>query len=82
MLRETTFFLGGALAIALGALLIVGLLWAGAGPVYLDAWLSAAVALVLGAFFLHVGREARRFRAEYLRAAEAGVPLPPGGPPV
>ncbi|MFY9716868.1 MAG: hypothetical protein WAK40_02905 [Thermoplasmata archaeon] len=82
MLRETTFLLGGAIAVGLGTSLAVGLLWADAGAAYLDGWLSAALAVVIGAFFLHVAREARRYRAEYLRAIEAGRTPPPGGPPL
>lgn len=82
MLRELTFWIGGAIAIALGAALAAGLLWAGAGLVYFDAWLAVPLAVVLGVFFLHVGSEMRRYRTQYLRAAEAGEPLPPGGPPL
>jgi len=81
MLRETTFFLGGAVVIVLGGLLGFGLWYAGAGVVYWSAWLSAGIAVGLGAFFLYVGREARAFRGEWLRALEEGRPPPPGGPP-
>jgi len=81
MLRETTFFLGGAVVIVLGGLLGFGLWYAGAGVVYWSAWLSAGIAVGLGAFFLYVGREARAFRREWLRALEEGRPPPPGGPP-
>jgi uncharacterized membrane protein len=82
MLRETTFLLGGAIAIGLGILLAGGLLGARGGWPFLDGWLSAAFSVVIGGFFVHVAREERRYRAEYLRALEAGVPPPPGGPPV
>lgn len=82
MTRETTFRLGGYLAIALGGLLVAGLLWARAGPDYLDGYLAAVFAAVLGGFFLHVAAEERRYRAEYLRAVEAGLTPPPGGPPL
>ena len=82
MQRSTTFLVGGGLAIALGILLAAGLVWADAGATYPDAWLAAAFSVVIGAFFVHVGREERRFRGEYLRAVEEGRPPPPGGPPV
>jgi len=82
MFRETTFRVGGAVTIALGVALAAGLLWAGAGLEYLDAWLAAAFAVVIGAFFLHVAAEERRFRREYRRSVEEGRPPPPGGPPL
>jgi hypothetical protein len=82
MQRETTFLFGGGIAIALGVLLAIGLAWAGAGVDFSGAWLAAAFSVVLGAFFVHVSRDERRFRAEYLRAAETGRPPPPGGPPL
>lgn len=81
MLRETTFFIGGAAVIALGVLLGLGLWLAGAGIVYWSAWLSAGIAVGLGAFFVYVGREAHAFRRQWLKAAEEGRPPPPGGPP-
>jgi hypothetical protein len=81
VLRERTFFLGGVVVIALGVLLGVGLWFAGAGFAYWSAWLAAGIAVGLGAFFVQVGREARDFRREWLRAAEEGRPPPPGGPP-
>jgi len=82
MLRETTFVVGGAVVIALGVLLGAALWLAGAGFVYWSAWLSAGIAVGLGAFFLRVGRQARQFRRRWLRDAEEGRSLPPGGPPV
>lgn len=82
MQRATTFALGGWIAVALGGLLAVGLAWAGAGVAFFGAWLSAAFSVLIGAFFLHVAREERRYRAEYLRAVEAGETPPPGGPPL
>lgn len=81
MLRETTFRIGGWIAIALGGALAAGLLWAGAGFVYFGAWLAAALSVLFGAFFLHVAADERRYRAEYLRAAAEGRP-PPGDPPL
>ncbi len=81
MERETTFLLGGGITIALGVLLAAGLAWAGAGAEFFGAWLAVAVSVALGAFFVHVAREERRYRADYLRAVEEGRPPPPGGPP-
>ena len=81
MLRETTFFVGGAVVIALGVLLGFGLWYAGAGVVYWSAWLSAGISVGLGAFFLRVGREARAYRRAWLSELEKGNPPPPGGPP-
>lgn len=70
MLRETTFIVGGALTIGLGVALLTGLVWAGAGFVYFNAWLAAGIAVGLGAFFIHVGREARGDRRQNLRRLE------------
>ena len=81
MLRETTFAIGGALAIALGLALAGGLAGAGAGAGYLDAWLAAVLSVAVGVFFVRVAHDARRFRAAYRRALEAGEEPPPGGPP-
>jgi hypothetical protein len=81
MLRETTFFVGGAVVIALGVLLGFGLWYSGAGFVYWSAWLSAGIAVGLGAFFVRVGREARAYRRRWLAEVEQGRPPPPGGPP-
>lgn len=81
MLRETVFYLGGGVVIALGVLLGFGLWATGAGLVYWSAWLSAGIAVGLGAFFVYVGRDARAFRRAWLRALEEGRPPPPGGPP-
>jgi len=82
VLRETTFFVGGGLLIALGVALGVGLWWSGAGLLYGSAWLAAGIAVGLGGFFLVVGREARRFRAKWFRDLEEGRAPPPGGPPL
>jgi hypothetical protein len=78
--RATVFLLGGVIAVALGAALVGGL--AGAGVDFAGAYLSAAFSVVLGLFFVHVAREERRYRAEYLAAVEAGQPPPAGGPPL
>ena len=68
MLRETTFWLGGALTIALGLALAAGLVWAGAGVDYATAYLGAGIGVLFGAFFIYVGgaeaRERRKFLAE------------------
>ncbi len=70
MLRETSFVIGGALTVALGIALVAGLVWAGAGVVYFNAWLAAAIAMGLGAFFIKVGRDAGEDRREALRRLE------------
>ena len=70
MLRETTFWIGGALTFALGVALAVGLYWAGAGVEYFDAWLASALALGFGVFFVHVAREEHRDRLDFLTGAE------------
>jgi len=81
LLRETAFFVGGAVVIALGVLLGFGLGLAGAGLDAWSAWLSAGIAVGFGSFLLYVGRDARAFRRAWLRAHEEGRPPPPGGPP-
>jgi hypothetical protein len=82
MLRESGFFLGGIAVIGLGVLLGVGLALSGAGLYAWSAWLAAGISVGLGAFFLKVGQDARRFRREWLKAVEDGKPPPPGGPPL
>lgn len=82
VLRETTFFLGGAVVIALGLALGVGLWLTGAGLLFAGAWLAAGVAVGLGAFFVRVGTDARGFRRQWLRDVEEGRPPAPGGPPL
>ena len=74
MLRETVFEVGGALTIGLGASLAVGLAWAGAGEMYLAAWMASGLAVLFGAFFLYVGREERRNRRDFLAQAERDSP--------
>ncbi|HTW55551.1 MAG TPA: hypothetical protein VMG36_03790 [Thermoplasmata archaeon] len=81
MQRETTFRIGGGIAVALGVALAAGLAWAGAGLDYFGAWLAAGLSVLFGAFFFHVAADERRYRAEYLRAVAEGRP-PPGEPPV
>lgn len=70
MLRETTFRIGGALTVALGAGLAYGLYSAGAGIDFLDAWLAAGISVGFGAFFLYVAHDEARTRHEYLRSVE------------
>jgi len=81
VLRETTFYLGGAVVIALGVSLGLGLWIAGAGVAFFGAWLAAGIAVGLGAFFVRVGRDARAFRRQWTQDLEAGRAPPPGGPP-
>jgi hypothetical protein len=81
VLRETTFWVGGAAVIALGVLLGFGLWFTGAGLLYASAWLAAGIAVGLGAFFVRVGQRARQFRRRWLKDVEDGRPPPPGGPP-
>ena len=70
MLRETTFWVGGFLTIGLGVALAVGLLWAGAGVEYFDAWLGSGIAVGFGVFFVYVSREEHRERLAYLARTE------------
>ncbi len=65
--------------IAMGIALAAGLVWAGAGWQYAGGWLSAVLAVGLGAFFVQVGRAEGRERRRQLRAIEAGET--PGRPP-
>jgi hypothetical protein len=81
VLRETTFLVGGVLVIGLGVSLGVGLGLAGAGLAYWSAWLSAGIAVGLGAFFLRVGVDARAYRRRWLQDVAEGKAPPPGGPP-
>jgi hypothetical protein len=74
MLRETTFWIGGALTIGLGVALAAGLVWAGAGPGYASAYLGAGLGVLLGGFFLFVGREEGAARRRFLREATAAPP--------
>jgi len=77
LLRETTFVLGGAMVIAMGVALIVGLLWSGAGWEYAGGWLGAFLAIGFGAFFVQVGRGEGAERRRWLReheAPETGAP--------
>jgi hypothetical protein len=76
MLRETTFLLGGAVTIALGIALGVGLVWAGADWIFFEAYLAAAIAVGLGVFFLYVGWAEGAERRRHLATAdpESGRP--------
>jgi hypothetical protein len=80
--RETTFLVGGALSIALGALLGLALYLDGAGVAYAGIWLAAGICAGFGGFFVYVARDLHRFRQEYVAAIEAGRAPPPGGPPL
>jgi len=80
--RETTFFVGGVFCLGLALLLGLGLYLTGAGLAYASIWLAVGICGGFGAFFVYVARDLRRYRREYLAAAEAGRPLPPGGPPL
>ncbi|MGA8710870.1 MAG: hypothetical protein WB786_06545 [Thermoplasmata archaeon] len=62
MLRETTFWLGGALTVGLGVALATGLVWAGAGWEFFNAYLAAALAVGFGVGFMLVGRAEGRER--------------------
>ncbi len=81
MLRETTFLLGGALTIALGVALLVGLYLAGAGAQVPNAWIGGLAAVGFGAFFVYVGRDEARTRREYLRGLDPEAIRPPRPPP-
>lgn len=81
MLRETTFGIGGALTIALGVLLGVGLYLAGAGWEFFDAWLASGIAVGFGAFFLYVARAEHLDRLAFLARAEEEPPMEPGSGP-
>ena len=76
VLRETTFVVGGALTIGLGAVLAAGLVWAGAGVEFFPAWIAAALAVGFGGFFVHVGRDEGRDRRARLREDEARARRP------
>lgn len=83
MLRETQFFVGGWLTIALGAVLAVALFVGGLGPDYFGGWFAAGGAVGFGAFFLYVARDEHRARLAFLAAELPGSvedrsPRPPG----
>jgi len=78
MLRETTFWLGGILTIALGVALAASLVWIGAGIDYFEAWLGCGIAVLFGAFFLHVSRDEHRTRLAFLEESEGGSGPGPG----
>jgi len=77
MLRETTFWLGGFLTIGLGLALVAGLVWAGAGLEFVDAYLGGGLAVGFGSFFVYVGREEHRERLEFLARTEQELSEPP-----
>lgn len=78
MLRETTFWVGGILTIALGVVLAVGLYFAGAGLEFFDAWAGCGISVAFGVFFMHVARDEHRHRLAFLAEAEKEPPEPPG----
>lgn len=81
MLRETTFWIGGIVMIALGILLGIGLFLAGAGVDFFDAWLGSGISVGFGAFFLYVARDEHRDRLAYLEKTEAELSGAPPTPP-
>lgn len=81
VLRDTTFVIGGGLVIAMGAALLLGLVWAGAGWQYASGWFGGILAIGFGAFFVQVGRAERAERRRFLRRYEpptSGRAPPPG----
>jgi hypothetical protein len=66
MTRESAFWVGGALTIALGLAFAAGLVWAGAGLEYTSAYRGVGFAVVLGSFFLYVAGGEARERASLL----------------
>jgi hypothetical protein len=81
VLRETTFRVGGILTIALGVLLASGLVWAGAGIEFSDAYLGAALAVGFGAFFMYVGSAETKERRAFLASVEPPGSESPRAPP-
>jgi hypothetical protein len=77
MLRETTFWIGGVLTVALGVLLGAGLFYAGAGAEFANAWLACALAVGFGAFFLYVARSEHRARLAFLAESANEPPEKP-----
>jgi len=77
MMRETTFWIGGVLTIALGVLLGAGLFFAGAGVEFADAWIACGLAVGFGALFIYVAREEHRHRLTFLADAEKEPPEEP-----
>jgi hypothetical protein len=73
MLRETTFLLGGALTVALGVALALGLLWAGAGWEFWNGYVAAGLAVAFGLGFVQVGRAERADRRRTLAEWEPGA---------
>lgn len=81
MMRDTTFLVGGALVVGLGAALAVGLAWAGAGWYYAGTWFASALAIGFGAFFVYVGTEERRSRRRWLAGYDPNRPGAGDPPP-
>jgi hypothetical protein len=78
MLRETTFWLGGLLTVALGVVFAVGLYVSGAGFDYFDAYLASGFGVGLGTFFLYVARDEHRDRLAFLASSGNEPAEPPG----
>ncbi len=74
MLRETAFVLGGALLVLLGVAFWVSLTIAGVGWDGLYLYLSTAVGVGFGAFFVYVGRAERRARRAFLERENSALP--------
>ena len=70
VLRETSFLMGGVLTIALGVLLVAGLVWAGAGWEFFNGYIAAGLAVGFGIAFFEVGRSEGRTRRRELAEAE------------
>lgn len=81
MLRETTFWVGGIVTIALGVALATGLYLSGAGVEFWDAWLASGLAVGFGAFFIYVARDEHRDRLAFLAKSEESSPDSPGTGP-
>lgn len=77
MLVERVFSLGGLLVIAFGILLAALVYATGAWRYGVGLLLGPALMIGFGAFFLGVGRQARRDREALLALPE--TPAPPGG---
>ncbi len=70
MLRESQFAIGGGLTIALGAALVIGLVWAGAGFWFFEAYAGGGFGIAFGGFLVYLSREERRRRRAFLSTVE------------
>jgi hypothetical protein len=78
MLVERSFFIGGAICVVVGALLLADLALQGALSIDPLLAVPAVLFLVFGGIFLATARSARRHREGLLREGETGLP---GAPP-